>query len=75
MNLDPNALSGPSWSARLAALKSRAAPDDDPRVAECRRALAFWRVKRAVDAERDLLGEDGVVATTELLLDIVAAAS
>jgi hypothetical protein len=40
-----------SWRARLMALRSRAVPDDDPRVVECHAALAFWRLDRAIDAE------------------------
>ena len=37
-----------SWRARLAAFKSRAVPDDDPRVVECQAALSYWRVKRVI---------------------------
>ncbi|ORL76407.1 hypothetical protein [Prescottella equi] len=72
-SVDPHVLPPTSWSTRLAALKSRAVPDDDPRVVQCNRALSYWRVKRAVDHERDVLGADGVKAATNLLLELVAS--
>ena len=50
-NTDPASRSPGSWNGRLAALKSRQVPDDDPRVAECLAALAFWRCKRVIDAQ------------------------
>ena len=57
---DPASRSASGWSARLAALKSRQVPDTDPRVVECREALAYWRISRAVDAEAGHLGRPGV---------------
>lgn len=48
---DPLSRTAASWSARYAAIKSRGATDDDPRSIECRAALSFHRVKRALDAE------------------------
>lgn len=41
-----------SWTATLAALKSRGADETDPRIVECREALAYYRLTRAIDAER-----------------------
>ncbi|UGQ43398.1 hypothetical protein [Rhodococcus aetherivorans] len=40
-----------SWSARLAALKSHGASDDDPRVKDARAALAYHRGRRALDEQ------------------------
>lgn len=73
MTTDPSLSSPTSWQSRLEALKSRSVPEDDPRVTECRRALAFWRVRRAVEAERAVLGDDGVSAVDDLLLGLVSA--
>lgn len=70
-SVDPHVLPPTSWSTRLAALKSRAVPDDDPRVVQCQRALSYWRIKRAVDLEQAVLGNDGVNAATDLLLELV----
>ena len=56
---DPASRSASSWSATLAALKSRDVPDDDPRVIEARNALAYHRVHRAIDAERGNLNRAG----------------
>ncbi len=47
----PASRSAASWNGTLAALKSRRVPDDDPRVAECLAALAFWRCRRVIDTE------------------------
>lgn len=48
---EPNELPFESWRARLGALKSRQVPDDDPRVTECRAALAYHRGRRALDEQ------------------------
>lgn len=48
---DPLSRTAAGWSARYAAIKSRGATDDDPRSVECRAALSFHRVKRALDNE------------------------
>lgn len=71
LNLEPDLMEPSNWQSRFASLKSRGTPDDDPRIVECQRALSFWRVKRAIEAERHILGDVGVHATTALLLDIV----
>jgi hypothetical protein len=57
---DPASRSAASWSGRLAYLYSRGRGDDDPDVIECREALAYWRISRAVDAEAGHLGRPGV---------------
>jgi hypothetical protein len=49
---DPSELSPLQWQTRLASLKSHGLPEDDERVAECRAALAYWRCRRVLDAER-----------------------
>lgn len=49
---DPATLSPIQWGTRLASFKSRGTADTDPRVAECLAALAYWRCRRVIDAER-----------------------
>ncbi|OZD66690.1 hypothetical protein CH272_08270 [Rhodococcus sp. 05-340-1] len=51
-----------SWSGTLAGLKGRGVSDSDPRVVEARRELALHRLRRAVDAERDVLDADAIRA-------------
>ncbi|MGJ6122699.1 hypothetical protein QN239_08995 [Mycolicibacterium sp. Y3] len=63
---DPSTLTPAQWNGRSAAL-SRDAPPDDPRVAECRAALAYWRIRRAIDADRDNLDPAHVPALADLL--------
>ncbi|ULN40403.1 hypothetical protein MI149_22465 [Mycolicibacterium crocinum] len=57
---------------RLAVLKSRGAPDDDPRVIECRQALAYFRLRRAVAAESGQLSRAGVDRLGAQLREAVA---
>jgi hypothetical protein len=57
---DPESRERGTWVGRLAVFKSRAVPDDDPRVVECRQALAYYRVQRAVAAESGQLSRAGV---------------
>lgn len=65
--LDPAALTPGQWSGRLAALRSRGAADDDERVAECVAALAYWRVRRVLDADRHHLDPAHVPALADML--------
>jgi hypothetical protein len=65
--IDPASRSAPSWSARRAALKSRQVPDDDPRLIECDAALAYWRCRRVIDTERELLDPRHVPALADML--------
>lgn len=65
--IDPAARTASSWSSTLAALKSRGVPDTDPRVIECHTALAYWRVRRVVDAERGNLASEHIAALSDLL--------
>lgn len=58
--IDPASRSASSWSASLASLKSRGAPDSDPRVIAARQGLSYWRCKRSVDAEAGQLSRAGV---------------
>jgi hypothetical protein len=69
---DPASRTPAQWSARLAALKSRAVPDDDPRVAECVAALSYWRCRRVIDAERGSLVPDHLDALVSQLREAVA---
>lgn len=48
---DPLSRPVSSWTARLAGLRSRVS-EDDPRVIECREALAYYRLTKAIDAEQ-----------------------
>jgi hypothetical protein len=64
---DPAELTPSQWSARLAALKSRGAPDNDPRVTECHTALAYWRCRRVIDTERDHLDPRHLPALADML--------
>jgi hypothetical protein len=61
------------WSGRLAALRSRGASDGDHRVTECVAALAYWRVRRALDADRQHLDPAHVPALADLLKHAHAA--
>ncbi|KAA1430451.1 hypothetical protein [Mycolicibacter arupensis] len=65
--VDPASMSAASWSARLANCAMRGLPDDHPDVLECRAALAYWRVRRVADAERDNLDPAHIPALADLL--------
>ena len=67
MNSDPTAISAAQWSARLASFKSRRVSDADPRVVECRSALAYHRVRNAIVADRRLLAPEHVDTLAALL--------
>jgi hypothetical protein len=64
---DPGALTPAQWSGKLAALRSRGAADADPRVTECLAALAYWRVRRVLDADREHLNPAHVPALADML--------
>lgn len=64
---DPAAYSAARWSAILAGLTSGGATDTDPRVRECRAALACWRVRRVIDAERAQLTPEHIPALADML--------
>jgi hypothetical protein len=51
--LDPGERPPISWSSALAVLKKQDVPDSDPRIAQCRAMLAYWRIRRVTDAEID----------------------
>ncbi|MBW4815952.1 MULTISPECIES: hypothetical protein [Rhodococcus] len=68
-------MSALSRSARFAAFVSRGAPDDGPRVVEARQAVAYHRVKRAVDPDRDALAPADVTALHRALVGTGAAMS
>lgn len=64
---DPASRTASSWSSTLAALKSRGVPDTDPRVIEAHTALAYWRVRRVLDAERTNLDPTHIPALGDML--------
>lgn len=64
---DPASRTAASWSSTLAVLKSRGTPDNDPRVVEARDALAYWRVRRVLDAERGNLSPEHIPALADML--------
>lgn len=68
---DPGALSPSQWQAKNAALRSRGGSDTDPRVAECVAALAYWRVRRAIDAEAGQIAPDHLDALVLRLREAV----
>jgi hypothetical protein len=65
--LDPGERPPISWSTTLAVLNRNNVPDSDPRIAECRAALAYWRVRRVIDKERDGLRPEYVPALADML--------
>lgn len=56
--IDCNRRSAASWSGTLAALVSRGAAADDPRVIEARQSISYLRAKRALVAERPIWTTD-----------------
>ena len=64
---DPAALTPSQWSARLAAFLSRGRGNDDPEIIACREALSYWRCRRVIDAERELLAPEHVAALADML--------
>ncbi|NVN51697.1 hypothetical protein [Mycolicibacterium hippocampi] len=65
--IDPSDMSPARWQARHAGLKAHGVPDDDDRIIECLAALAWWRVRRVVDRERELLAPQHVDALADML--------
>ena len=59
-SVDPASQRRQVWAARLGYLKSRGHADDHPDVVTCRRALAYYRVDKAVAAEFGQLPAAGV---------------
>ncbi|MFD6677653.1 hypothetical protein ACFWDA_25250 [Rhodococcus zopfii] len=51
MTTKPCEISASTWAARLAGLVRQGADESDPRVTECRAALAYWRGKNALGPE------------------------
>lgn len=64
---DPAALTPSQWSARLAAFLARGRGNDDPDVISCREALAYWRCRRVIDAERGQLAPEHIPALADML--------
>lgn len=65
----PGDLSLASWSGRLGVLTSRQVPDDDPRIKQARKAVAWHRIKNLLDTEvaRGALSADRVASVLERL--------
>ncbi len=55
------------WKARKASLLSHGADSDDPRVLECDAALSYWRCRRIIDRERELLDPRHIPALADML--------
>lgn len=70
--VDPASRSASSWSALLANLKSRGAPDTDIRVVECRQALAYHRIARSVTRETGQLSAPGADRLRSAISEAVA---
>lgn len=70
---DPSLKPPSSWKTRRAALLSHGAELDDPDVVECDQALAYWRCRRVIDAERHQLHPDHVPALADMLRHAHAA--
>ena len=64
---DPGALTPIQWATRLAAYSSRGRTHDDPVMLTCQRALAYWKVRRVIDAERGQLDPAHLDALTAAL--------
>ncbi|BBX83543.1 hypothetical protein MAUB_14160 [Mycolicibacterium aubagnense] len=56
----------------MASLKSRNAPDHDPRVLAARQGLAYWRVRRSVEREAGQISPAGVDRLRADLAEAVA---
>jgi hypothetical protein len=65
--IDPATMPPARLQARHAALKSHGVPDDDPRILEVRAALAWWRTRRVIDAERANLHPDHIAGLADML--------
>jgi hypothetical protein len=65
--VDPASRPAASWSSTYAALKSRGVPNDDPRAIECLTAMAYWRCRRVIDAERGNLSHEHIPALADML--------
>jgi hypothetical protein len=72
LTVDPASRSASSWSALLASLKSRGAPETDQRVIEARQGLAFHRVRRSITREAGQLTAAGVDRLRVALTEAVA---
>ena len=64
---DPESRNRSSWPGWLAQLVSRNVPPSDPRVIECRSALAYHRVRLAIVADRTALAPEQADALADLL--------
>lgn len=65
--IDPASMSPARWQSRLAALKRNGAAENDPLILECHTALAYWRCRRVIDAERGHLDPRHVPALADML--------
>ncbi|WP_016889715.1 hypothetical protein [Mycobacteroides abscessus] len=66
--VEPASKSMASWRSELGSLKACGVAEGDRRVRECREALAYWKVRQAIDAVRGRLSPIGIdVLVSELL--------
>jgi hypothetical protein len=54
----------------MAALSSHGAGPNDPRILECREALAYHKIRRVVEAERQSLSASGAALIVESLREV-----
>ncbi|MCX2934047.1 hypothetical protein ORI20_27645 [Mycobacterium sp. CVI_P3] len=73
VTLSPDSIEMSHVSGRLGALKSRGVPDDDPRVAECRDALAYCRLRNSIAAEGRQLSPASITRLVSQLREVVAS--
>ncbi|WP_234810351.1 hypothetical protein [Mycolicibacterium moriokaense] len=67
---EPDSKRASLWRAELGHLKALGRSEDDPGVRACRAGLAYWTVRRAIDAARPNLTAAGVDALAALLLGL-----
>lgn len=65
--VEPSLRPPSSWKSRRAALLSHGAALDDSEIRECDQALAYWRCRRVIDAERGQLHPDHIPALADML--------
>jgi len=62
IDIDPSTLTPGQWASKLAGLLSHGRTNDDPDVIACREALAYWRLRKVIDAEARQVNPGGIDA-------------
>jgi len=70
MTADPDAMSANEWRACLGGLMKSDASEYDPRVIECREALAYHKVLRAIEESARWLSPAAVDGLAARLLGV-----